>query len=35
MYVKAKRDITNAVSLLRVCHIEEGFVYGDYTEFNI
>jgi len=30
-YVKVKRDLIKPVSLLKVCHIEEGFVYGDYT----
>src|SRR5207248_145830 len=31
MYVKVKRDLKKPVSLLKECHIEEGFVYGDYT----
>ena len=30
-YVKVKRDLIKPVSLLKVCHIEEGFVYGDYS----
>jgi hypothetical protein len=32
MRVKAKRDLIIYVSLFKVCHIEESFVYGDFID---
>jgi hypothetical protein len=31
-HARVKSDLARPMSLLRVCHIEEGFVYGDFTD---